>query len=69
MDNKLPKPDRAYLDVKENGKQEQVFPDFPKKKNNGSIELIEKYNVNDQAHSDSSKDDFVKTVSNFNHKK
>ena len=33
----------------------------------GSRELIDKYNINDQAHSDSSKDDFVKTISNYNH--
>ena len=33
----------------------------------GSRELIDKYNINDQAHSDSSKDDFVKTISNSNH--
>jgi hypothetical protein len=38
---------------------------FPKHR--GSRELIEKYNINDQAHSDSSKDDFVKTVSEFHH--
>lgn len=33
----------------------------------GSRELIDKYNINDQAHSDSSKDDFVKTISNYHH--
>ena len=33
----------------------------------GSRDLIDKYNINDQAHSDSSKDDFVKTISNYNH--
>ena len=33
----------------------------------GSRDLIDKYNINDQAHSDSSKEDFVKTVSNFGH--
>lgn len=33
----------------------------------GSKELIDKYNINDQAHSNSSKEDFIKTVSNFNH--
>lgn len=68
MDNKnLPKPDKAYLNVKQKGKQDQVFPDFPENKNKGSKELIEKYNVNDQAHANSSEDDFVKTVSNFKH--
>lgn len=66
--NELPKPDRDYLDVKEHGKQEQVFPDYPtEKEGRGSKELVEKYNINDKAHSDSSKKDFVKTVSNFNH--
>lgn len=40
-------------------------PDNPQHK--GSRELIDKYNINDQAHSDSSKDDFVKTISNYNH--
>ncbi len=35
--------------------------------NRGSRELIDKYNINDQAHSDSSKEDFIKTVSNFRH--
>lgn len=33
----------------------------------GSEELIDKYNINDQAHSDSSKDEFIDTVSNFHH--
>ena len=41
------------------------YPDDPQHK--GSRELIDKYNINDQAHSDSSKDDFVKTVSNATH--
>lgn len=68
MDNKnLPKPDKAYLNVKQKGKQDQVFPDFHENKNKGSKELIQKYNVNDQAHANSSEDDFVKTVSNFKH--
>ena len=40
-------------------------PNDPQHK--GSRELIDKYNINDQAHSDSSKDDFVKTISNYNH--
>jgi len=38
---------------------------FPK--HEGSEELIEKYNINDQAHSDSSAADFVRTVSEFHH--
>lgn len=33
----------------------------------GSKNLIESYNINDKAHADSSKKDFIKTVSNFNH--
>ena len=41
------------------------YPADPQHK--GSRELIDKYNINDQAHSDSSKDDFVKTISNFKH--
>lgn len=41
------------------------YPTDPQHK--GSRELIDKYNINDQAHSDSSKDDFVKTISNNNH--
>jgi hypothetical protein len=39
--------------------------DLPK--HDGSKALIEKYNINDQAHSDSSAADFVKTVSEFHH--
>lgn len=39
--------------------------DMPK--HEGSEALIEKYNINDQAHSDSSTADFVKTVSEFHH--
>lgn len=35
--------------------------------NNGSQFLVDKYNINDQAHSDSSLDDFVKTTSGFRH--
>jgi hypothetical protein len=34
---------------------------------NGSQYLVDKYNINDQAHSDSSLDDFVKTTSGFRH--
>jgi hypothetical protein len=34
---------------------------------NGSRYLVDKYNINDQAHSDSSLDDFVKTTSGFRH--
>jgi len=34
---------------------------------NGSEELVEKYNINDKAYSDSSKKDFVETTSNFHH--
>lgn len=42
--------------------------DIPQPGNHeGSDELIKKYNVNDQAHANSSKKDFVKTTSNFNH--
>ena len=33
----------------------------------GSDELAQKYNFNDKAHFDSSKDDFVPTVSSFRH--
>jgi len=33
----------------------------------GRQELIDNYNINDQAHSDSDKENFVKTVSNFHH--
>lgn len=36
-------------------------------KHRGSKELIDKYSINDQAHSDSSAEDFVKTVSEFHH--
>lgn len=42
--------------------------DIPQPGNHdGSKELIEKYNINDQAFSNSSKKDFIKTVSNFKH--
>lgn len=34
---------------------------------NGSQFLVDKYNINDQAYSDSSLDDFVKTTSGFRH--
>jgi len=67
-DKELPKPGKDYLEVKQNGKQEKVFPDYPKEKDRkGNEELAEKYNINDQAHLNSSKDDFVETVSNFHH--
>ncbi len=33
----------------------------------GNDELINKYNINDKAHFESSKDDFVRTTSNFRH--
>jgi hypothetical protein len=34
---------------------------------NGSQYLVDKYNINDQAHSDSSLDDFIRTTSSFRH--
>lgn len=42
-------------------------PANPSKEDNGSQELVDKYNINDKAYSDSSKEDFVKTTSNFHH--
>lgn len=39
--------------------------DFPK--HQGSQELIERYDINDQAHAKSSMDDFVATTSGFHH--
>ena len=42
-------------------------PANPDSEDNGSQELVEKYNINDKAYADSSKDDFVKTVSKFHH--
>lgn len=42
--------------------------DIPQPGNHeGSEKLIEKYNINDQAHSNSSEKDFIKTTSNFKH--
>ena len=34
---------------------------------NGSQKLVDEYNINDKAHSDSSEEDFIKTTSNFKH--
>lgn len=34
---------------------------------NGSRKLVDEYNTNDKAHSDSSEEDFIKTISNFKH--
>ncbi|AWA29837.1 hypothetical protein HYN48_06960 [Flavobacterium magnum] len=42
-------------------------PVDPQHEDNGRIELVNKYNINDKAHSDSSAADFVKTVSKFHH--
>lgn len=43
--------------------------DIPQPGNHeGSEDLIKKYNINDQAHSNSSKEEFIKTTSNFHHK-
>jgi hypothetical protein len=43
--------------------------DIPQPGNHdGSEELIKKYNINDQAHSNSSEREFIKTTSNFHHK-
>lgn len=57
---------------KDSGKSEQTHRNVANtnhqtEKHKGSRELIDKYNINDQAHSNSSKDDFVKTISNYNH--
>jgi hypothetical protein len=35
--------------------------------NLGSDELVDSYNINDKAHSDSSVEDFIKTTSNYHH--
>lgn len=44
--------------------------DIPQPGNHeGSEELIKKYNINDQAHSNSSQEEFIKTTSNFHHSK
>lgn len=52
----------------ETNSKDAVNTDYPDdSQHKGSRELIDKYNINDQAHSDSSKDDFVKTISNFKH--
>ncbi len=42
-------------------------PVDPQHADNGRIALVNKYNINDKAHSDSSAADFVKTVSKFHH--
>lgn len=56
------------LNEKERVIRNGVSPDYPlEKKGEGSSELVEKYAINDQAHYNSSKKDFVKTTSNFNH--
>lgn len=48
--------------------KESTNTDYPADlQHKGSRELIDKYNINDQAHSDSSKDDFIKTISNYHH--
>lgn len=41
--------------------------EYPSEDNRGKKELVEKYNINDQAHLNSSKEDFIDTVSNFHH--
>lgn len=46
----------------ENTDKQHAFPEHK-----GSGQLIDKYNINDQAHSDSSAADFIKTVSEFRH--
>ncbi len=57
----------GYSEAERNTK-DATNTDYPADpQHNGSRELIDKYNINDQAHSDSSKDDFVKTISNNNH--
>jgi len=43
--------------------------EYPSEDDHGKKELVEKYNINDQAHLNSSKEDFVDTVSNFHHAK
>lgn len=54
-------------DEAERDTKDATNTDYPDNPHKGSRELIDKYNINDQAHSDSSKDDFVKTVSNSTH--
>lgn len=56
------------LTEKERVLRNKIPPDYPiGTKHEGSQELVDKYNINDQAYSDSSKDDFVETVSKFRH--
>ncbi|OYU80858.1 MAG: hypothetical protein CFE23_07800 [Flavobacterium sp. BFFFF1] len=45
----------------------QRNPADPQHADNGRIALVNKYNINDKAHSDSSEEDFVKTISNHHH--
>ncbi|WP_026704096.1 hypothetical protein [Flavobacterium soli] len=57
----------SYTEAERDTK-DAINTDYPADaQHRGSRELIDKYNINDQAHSDSSKDDFVKTISNNNH--
>jgi len=56
------------LTEKERVLRNKIPPDYPiDKQHSGSQELVAKYNINDKAYSDSSKDDFVETVSKFKH--
>ena len=65
------------LDANSNGliKNQADQNDYKKYKNinnldhdkNGSRKLVNEYNINDKAHSDSSEEDFIKTTSNFKH--
>lgn len=66
LDKKSEELDR--LNEKERVIRNGISPDYPlEKKGKGSKELVDKYDINDQAHSNSSKKDFVKTTSNFKH--
>ncbi len=49
--------------VAERAKQDGTNTEIPR----STEELVSKYNIDDQAHRDSSKSDFIETVSNFHH--
>jgi len=47
--------------------QDSVNSDTGHHQGEGAETLVDSYNINDKAHSNSSLDDFIKTTSNFHH--
>ena len=72
LNKDIPGYNRQHADAQKSGEStgmgfSQAERDAAGIDHKGSRYLVDKYNINDQAHEDSSLEDFVKTTSGFKH--